>query len=97
MKRTVAAAVVAAVTSSAIAAPAAPLRQGCGKQQDVIARLKGYIRESRTRLDIGIVKEKWTNKDDRVDVTLMPDGSACAWRELSPYAPRFYRYPTRRP
>jgi hypothetical protein len=66
--------------------PTAPvqLRQGCAKLQEVIKRLAGYKKVSSTKLNIGITKEKWAGADGRVDVTLMPDGSACAWRELPP-------------
>lgn len=87
--------VIAALASSS--APAAsqppPLRQGCDKRAEIVKRLKGYSRESSTALDVGIVKEKWTTKEDTVDVTVMPDGSACVWRVLPLHAPRFYRSP----
>jgi len=83
MNRTLAVAAIAVLASSAMAATGLPpLRQGCGKRQEIIQRLVGYTKESSTTLNIGIVKEKWANTEGRVDVTVMPDGSACAWREL---------------
>lgn len=94
MSRIIAAAAIAVVASSAMAANG-PLRQGCGKRQEVIQRLAGYTKESSTTLDIGIVKEKWANGEGRVDVTVMPDGSLCAWREMPARAPRFYRHENR--
>ena len=90
MKRTAAVVAIAAIASNAIAASQPPpLRQGCGKRQEIITRLKGYTKESSTTLDVGIIKEKWTNKEVSVDVTVMPDGSACVWRELPSHALRF--------
>ena len=87
--RTAAVVAIAAIASIAIAATQPPLRQGCGKRQEIITRLKGYTKESSTVLDVGIVKEKWTNNKDSVDVTVMPNGSACVWREIPSHAPRF--------
>jgi hypothetical protein len=84
------AAAIAVIASSAMATTRVPpLRQGCGKRQEIMQRLAGYTKESSTRLDIGVVKEKWANADDRVDITVMPDGFACAWRELPARSRRF--------
>ncbi len=92
MNRAVAIAAAAAIASSALAAThPPPFRQGCGKRQEIIARLAGYSKESSTTLNIGIVKEKWANAEGRVDVTVMPDGSVCVWREQPGRSPRFYR------
>jgi hypothetical protein len=94
MHRVIAIAAIAIMAASAVAAatPPPPLRQGCGKRQEIIQRLAGYTKESSTALDVGIVKEKWAGAQGRVDVTVMPDGSVCAWRELPPRAARFYRH-----
>jgi hypothetical protein len=92
MNRAVAVAAAAAIASSALAATHLPsFRQGCGKRQEIIPRLAGYSKESSTTLNIGIVKEKWANAEGRVDVTVMPDGSVCVWREQPARSPRFYR------
>jgi hypothetical protein len=91
MHRAIAIAAIAIMASSAVAAatPPPPLRQGCGKRQEIIQRLAGYTKKSSTTLHVGIVREKWANAEGRVDVTVMPDGSVCAWRELPPRAARF--------
>ena len=89
MNRAITVAIVAFASSATAASQSLPLRQGCGKRQEIITRLKRYTKESSTTLDVGIIKEKWTNKEVSVDVTVMPDGSACVWRELPSHALRF--------
>ena len=91
MHRAIAIAAIAIMASSAVAAATRPppLRQGCGKRQEIIQRLAGYTKKSSATLTVGIVREKWANAEGRVDVTVMPDGSVCAWRELPPRAARF--------
>lgn len=89
MKRTFSVVTLVAIVSGTAAAdPAVPLLQGCGKPEEIYQRLTGYTKESSTTLDIGIIKEKWANSDGRVDVTVMPDGTVCVWREMPPRSPR---------
>ncbi len=86
MLRAIAIAAIAVMASSAVAAatPPLPLRQGCGKRQEIIQRLAGYTKESSTALDFGIVKEKWAGAQGRVDVTVMPDGSSAPGANCHP-------------